>query len=211
MSPEVIEAVRPAATSAEHTLASRRKTSQSTTWSPARDRPPPSGPSDPSIRRAQDHHPLEVRQPLAVGHGLLEELRVVGAEEALDGEEEPGPRRPQDVGGLGPPVAGVEGNEQSTGTHGARARPRPTRRSWVPRWPPGRPARSRWPRGTGWPPPPRSASSSKVRRVTRPPGPAASTSASASPKRAAASSTSPGMEPHCRSPRGSVTSDTASG
>jgi hypothetical protein len=56
-----------------------------------------------------------------------------------------------------------------------------------------------------------SANPSKVSREAVRPGPWTSTNASDSPKRAAASSTSPGMVPHWRSPRGSVTSDTSSG
>ena len=68
-SPEVIEAVRPAATSAEQAPPSCRKTSQSTTGSPlavGRTAVAVVGP-------AQDHHPLEVGNLVAGGDRLVEQ------------------------------------------------------------------------------------------------------------------------------------------
>ncbi len=163
-----------------------------------------------ALGRPQDHHPLEIGQPAAVGHRLLEQLRIVGPEKALDGEEQPGPRSAQDVGSLRTPVPGVERHQQGPGGHGPECGLDPLGAVGCPDGHPVAPLDAVGHEAARRRPATFSASSSKVSRVTDPPGPVASTRASASPKRAAASSTRPGMVPHCRSPRGSITSDTAS-
>ena len=114
-SPPVIDAVRPAATSAEQAPPSWRKTSHSTTGSPLARRRPGCG-----LVGAQDHHPLEVGHRLPGRHRLVEQARVVGAEEALHGEEHPGPGLAQDVGGLGPLEPGVQRHEHGAGAHRAQ-------------------------------------------------------------------------------------------
>ena len=114
-SPEVIDAVRPAATSAEHRPPSRRKTSQSTTGSPvAVDR----GGGESSVRSITTRSRSGSLSPAR--DRLVEHRRVVGAEEPSDGEEDPGPRLPQDVGRLVSLEPGVEGHQQRAGTDGAQ-------------------------------------------------------------------------------------------
>ena len=68
----------------------------------------------------QDHHPLEVGHPLPGGYGLVQHAGVVGPEEALDGEEEPGTRLAQDVCGLGPLEAGVQRHQHGAGADRAK-------------------------------------------------------------------------------------------
>ncbi len=74
---------------------------------------------------AEDHHPLEVGDRLPRGHGLVQQGRIVGTEEALHGEEEPGARLAEDVRGLGPLEAGVEGHQQRPGTDRPQRRHHP--------------------------------------------------------------------------------------
>ena len=76
---------------------------------------------------------------------LVQHGRVVRAEEPLDGEEDPGTRRPQDVGGLGSLVAGVEREPGRPPPRPRPVRPRSTRRSWAPTRRPGHRARYRGP------------------------------------------------------------------
>ena len=79
-SPEVIEAVRPAATSAEHraALLAGRPPSRPT-GSPLA----VAGVDRVVVAGAEDHHPLEVGHRLAGGHRLVEHRRVVDAEEPV--------------------------------------------------------------------------------------------------------------------------------
>jgi len=60
----------------------------------------------------QHDDPMEVGQ---IRRGGAEHAHVVVAEESLDGEEDLGPAGPEDVCGLGPLVAGVEGDEHAPG------------------------------------------------------------------------------------------------
>ena len=201
-------AVRPAATSGSHRAGLGQELVPTTVAGTAG----PAGRAVPAPSRAQHHDPLEVGQrrrrrppPRRAAPGSR------CPRNPCDGEEEPGPRRPQDVGRLGPLVAGVERDEHRTGADRPEGGDDPLR---AVRRPDGDPVAGLDPVGhrrPGWRwPPPRPAGRT-TSRVVVPPGPLRSTSASASPKRAAASWTRPGRVPHSRSPRGSVTSDTPSG
>ena len=118
----------------------------------------------------------------------LEHRDVVVAEEAVDGDQQPGPAGLQEVGRLGALVAGVDRHDHAAGRLQARAARRSTPRCSATRWPPGRPARC---------PAARKARPACVdrrrpaRRTISRTSP--STTASASPKRSAAERTRPGI------------------
>ena len=164
-----------------------------------------------AVAGPEDHHPLEVGNRVAGGNGLVEEPGVVGSEETVHREEHPGPRSAQDVCRLGTLESGVEGHKQRPGSYRAESGDHPLGAVGCPD---GHPVATVDPVGHDGPGGRghlvgqlvEGQRSGRFRRDRR-----TSTTASNSPKRAAASSTSPGMVPHCRSPRGSVTSDTSSG
>ena len=102
--------------------------------SPGQERLPPDRPGAGRGRRfgslsvrAQDDHQVEVGQCLAADDGLVEQGRVIGAEEPLHGQEDPGSRRPQDVRRLGSLVAGVQRHEHRAGADRAQGRDDPLR------------------------------------------------------------------------------------
>ncbi len=92
---------------------------------------------------------------------------VVGVEELAHGHEAARPAAAQQVSRLGALEPGVDGDERRPRPGSGRGRRRSIRRSWGPKWPPGRPARRR--RRRGRPRTPARCRATRRRRACRPP------------------------------------------